>query len=203
VQYTIVFYIRGVNPSKKTILDYAKKVTPNGPNFYISGIINVETFMIGESHFETGGTYSRYTKSAKGLPLETNDNGFGVMQLTNPVPTYVQMFNWKKNVEGGVDLFKVKIKYAKDWINKQKRQCNDDLKTKCPLITTKTLGKCVFSDDGSSQLTFVDAVAIKYYNGGTASFVSWDNSKHEWKFSYYSTVNGKQLNYVEKVCSNL
>lgn len=44
-------------------------------------------------------------------PIEnsTGDGGFGVMQLTNPIPTYRQIWHWKDNVDAGINVIKDKI----------------------------------------------------------------------------------------------
>lgn len=41
-------------------------------------------------------------------PIVSFDGGYGMTQLTNPVPTYQQVWSWKRNVEGGLALFATK-----------------------------------------------------------------------------------------------
>lgn len=45
-----------------------------------------------------------YNKT-KGLPAYGIPNGFGLMQLDNPAPTELQLWNWRANLKGGSDLF--------------------------------------------------------------------------------------------------
>jgi hypothetical protein len=43
----------------------------------------------------------------------SSDGGFGLMQLTDPAPSYLQIWNWKINIDGGVNLIKDKIRISK------------------------------------------------------------------------------------------
>lgn len=44
-------------------------------------------------------------------PIEnsTGDGGFGVMQLTDPIPTYREIWHWKENIDAGTDIVRNKI----------------------------------------------------------------------------------------------
>lgn len=42
---------------------------------------------------------------SNGLPTYGPPNGFGLMQLDNPAATELQMWNWKANLFGGVNLY--------------------------------------------------------------------------------------------------
>jgi hypothetical protein len=50
---------------------------------------------------------------ADGEPVVAFDKGYGLSQLTNPVPTYEQAWDWKENVKGGTKLYKEKRAAAK------------------------------------------------------------------------------------------
>jgi len=59
---------------------------------------------------------SRYRHFNKqNQPIKSFDNGYGMCQLTDPKPTFEQVWNWKQNVDGGLKLFESKrltaIKY--------------------------------------------------------------------------------------------
>jgi hypothetical protein len=43
--------------------------------------------------------------NASNEPIKSFDNGYGMCQLTTPVPTFDQAWNWKLNVDGGLKLF--------------------------------------------------------------------------------------------------
>ena len=38
-------------------------------------------------------------------PVKSHDGGFGLCQLTNPAPSFEQIWNWKLNIDGGLKLF--------------------------------------------------------------------------------------------------
>jgi hypothetical protein len=42
------------------------------------------------------------------VPQRSFDNGYGLCQLTNPVPTFVQVWHWKRNIDAGLLLFRQK-----------------------------------------------------------------------------------------------
>lgn len=46
--------------------------------------------------------------NAQGEPIVSFDGGYGMVQLTNPAPTFEQCWNWQRNVDGGLALFAVK-----------------------------------------------------------------------------------------------
>lgn len=48
----------------------------------------------------------------------SGDGGFGVMQLTDPKPTYRQIWHWKENIDKGVGFVNEKIGMAKNHYNK-------------------------------------------------------------------------------------
>lgn len=44
----------------------------------------------------------------KGEPIRSFDNGYGLCQLTTPVPQYEQVWNWRQNIDAGLVLFEKK-----------------------------------------------------------------------------------------------
>lgn len=46
-------------------------------------------------------------------PVVAFDNGYGMTQMTNPAPTYEQVWNWKENIKVGIKLYQEKQGYAK------------------------------------------------------------------------------------------
>ena len=53
---------------------------------------------------------------AAGNPEHSFDDGFGMAQLTNPKPSYAQVWNWKLNVDGGLSLFAQKRAEAQAYL---------------------------------------------------------------------------------------
>lgn len=49
--------------------------------------------------------------------MVSGDNGYGLSQMTNPAPTYEQIWNWKENVKVGVKLFQEKQLEAKGYFS--------------------------------------------------------------------------------------
>lgn len=48
-----------------------------------------------------------------------SDGGFGLMQLTDPAPSYLQIWNYRENINAGVALFKTKLWDATSRLNAQ------------------------------------------------------------------------------------
>lgn len=85
---SVVVKIKGSNPTTVQVDGYLA-AKPNAPGF--NKIIAQETKGI---HF-----------TPVGEPVRSFDNGYGICQLTTPPPTYEQIWNWKANVDAGVQLF--------------------------------------------------------------------------------------------------
>ena len=184
--YTVLFYIRGTNPTVGAIRDYLNSLG-NAPFYF-------EAMIVQES------TSRQFDLKDKRLPLQTFDNGFGLTQLTNPAPNYNEVFSWKANVKEGVSFYlNEKLSYGRRKITGEKAKCQKDLGAQCPPIPTLTYGNCVFTDAAGSRLTFMDAVGMKYYNGG-GNFVVWDKTNHVWQFN---TLNKFNKNYVQEVCRHV
>jgi hypothetical protein len=55
--------------------------------------------------------------SIEGLPVCASDCGYGLMQLTvSPHPTVPQIWDWRKNIDGGKEKFQEGYKYGKNYI---------------------------------------------------------------------------------------
>jgi len=64
--------------------------------------------------------------NADGYPVVAFDGGYGMTQMTNPAPTFEQVWNWKENVKGGATLYKSKQAIAKKYLSKQQRTYTDE-----------------------------------------------------------------------------
>ena len=64
--------------------------------------------------------------NADGYPVVAFDAGYGLTQMTTPAPTYEQVWNWKKNIEGGAALYKTKQSIAKKYLGKNGRSYTDE-----------------------------------------------------------------------------
>ncbi len=54
-------------------------------------------------------------------PIKSFDNGYGMCQLTNPAPTFDQVWNWKMNVEAALNLFEQKRANAIVYLSQNNR----------------------------------------------------------------------------------
>jgi len=89
--------------------------------------------------------------NAKKEPIKTFDNGYGMCQLTTPTPTFEQIWNWKKNVDGGLALFDEKRLSAIAYLGQSQRSYT------------------------SEQLKYE---AVCRWNGG--KYHEWDAQKLKW-----------------------
>jgi hypothetical protein len=56
-----------------------------------------------------------------GEPIVSRDKGYGISQLTDPRPTYPEIWNWKLNVSKGLQLFSTKMEDAYNWLARDNR----------------------------------------------------------------------------------
>ncbi len=61
-----------------------------------------------------------------GEPIVSSDNGYGIAQLTDPTPTYAEMWNWQLNIDVGVALFQEKATEAARWLAQDGRTHSAD-----------------------------------------------------------------------------
>ena len=64
--------------------------------------------------------------TAAGVPIKSFDGGYGMCQLTTPAPTAAQVWNWKRNVDGGLALFAVKRAAALTYLTQSNRTYTAD-----------------------------------------------------------------------------
>jgi hypothetical protein len=100
----ITVRIAGANPTAAELLQYLQS-KPGGEGF--ARILQHET---RSRHF---------TDAAE--PMKSFDNGYGMCQLTRPEPTFEQVWNWKRNVDGGLALFAQKRAAAMSYLGQAGR----------------------------------------------------------------------------------
>jgi hypothetical protein len=134
-----------------------------------------------------------------GYPLfsSAHDNGYGIYQLTNPKPTYNEVWNWKANIDSGIVLLNQKKNQADSWMTKQRRQAREETGEERPVDGERVGRNCFFSDN--SNMTIEDAVAVQLFNGAPRGYYcAWDNSNQQWKFNRLNDIGE---NYVLLVCN--
>lgn len=89
--------------------------------------------------------------NVKGEPVKSFDNGYGMTQLTTPPPTTAQVWNWKRNIDGGLALFGIKRADAITYLSQSGRSYTPDQ------LVRETICR---------------------YNGG--SYHTWDDKTNTW-----------------------
>lgn len=97
--------IKAKNPTEQKVKDLLAT---------ISDVAGFEKLIAQESHFKN-------FIDADGEPLVAFDGGYGLTQMTNPAPTYTQVWNWKENIKGGCTLYQSKQKEAKTHLSQKSR----------------------------------------------------------------------------------
>jgi len=106
--------ILGKNPSKDRI------------NLEIDKGQNKEDAALIKKIFNQESRYRHFYSD--GLPLTSFDNGYGLGQLTNPIPTYEQIWNWKEHVKEMLDKrISIARKTAKNYLDKHPGYSQNEL----------------------------------------------------------------------------
>ncbi|MFC5479896.1 hypothetical protein [Massilia suwonensis] len=88
-----------------------------------------------------------------GEPLVSFDNGYGLGQATNPVPSFEQVWNWKEH-----------IRYIVTTVIKEKR-----------ILAKKYLDK-----HGNYTTEDLDMETLVHYNGANYHYLVWDPNGEKW-----------------------
>jgi hypothetical protein len=219
---TFIFYIRGDNPDPKDVKNY---LTQKGyyPKYWF--IIRVTKHESSIRQFYNSGSYEtvklKDNDQGKGEPLYGPPRGFGLKQLDNwGNPSHYayaqQLWDWKANIEGGIEVLREKEQWVSNKKNDHKRiidawnkinpdnPVSDSLKiVSGPGIGTWVLtinegGETFAVDPTTSQRNIYDALFIRYFNGGTYYDVVQNGTARPYRtISRYNKLNS---NYVELVC---
>lgn len=199
---TNVLHIRGHNPSD----DEVEALFVDAP-WYALPIVQHEsayTPQRGYRQFNSTGTLGTNiqgvaTNDYKWCPNRSSDtNGWGLMQLTNPRPTAQQLWDWRANVQGGLDhLTNTCRAYAEGWIAEQERQQQAQ-------DPTKPLDNEVFTFGGmtcqkGTDFSPVDACTISRYNGSSPVVISWREPTNGISGAW--VVNEGKRAYVDAICA--
>ncbi|MCW8278233.1 hypothetical protein IMF27_23860 [Pseudomonas sp. PCH199] len=102
--------IKGQNPSAQSVATYIATLDD----------------MTGFEKLLEQETNSRHFINFDGEPIAAFDKGYGITQMTNPVPTYEQVWNWKANILAGSSIYKDKVRIAKKYLGQAGRAYTDD-----------------------------------------------------------------------------
>lgn len=130
-------YIKGKNPSESQLKQFVAT---------LDGAQGFEKILLHEA-------LGKNFINADGEPVVAFDKGYGLTQMTNPAPTYEQVWNWKENVRAGMTLYKQKRAEAKKYLEKK--------------------GKTSYTE---AQL---QAETYSRYNGG--NYHEWSETEKNWK----------------------
>jgi hypothetical protein len=126
--------ITGANPTAADLVQYLQSKPGSG---------GFERIIL----HETKGRH--FTAAAD--PVRSFDSGYGLCQLTRPVPTFEQVWNWQRNVDGGLALYQQKRAAAMNYLGQAGRT-----------YTPKQL----------------EYEAISRWNGG--AYHRWDETAQQW-----------------------
>jgi hypothetical protein len=131
---TATVTLKGTNPTQAMVAQYLS-TKPDADGF--------DKILLQESRFRHF--------AVSGDPVKSFDNGYGMCQLTNPTPTFEQVWNWKSNITGGLALYAQKRAMARTYLSQSGRKFTD------------------------VQLRFE---TVCRWNGG--SYHRWDTASNQW-----------------------
>lgn len=130
-----VVNIKGQNPGAEAVKTYINS---------LDGIGGFDKLLEQE-------TRSKHFINLDNEPIVAFDQGYGITQITNPAPTYSQVWSWKENIVVGSELYKKKRKLAENYLGKDGR---------------------TYTEEQLQHETY------SLWNGG--HYHKWDADKNEW-----------------------
>lgn len=106
----------------RAVIIKAKNPTVEAVKAFLDGMENVAGF---ELVIEKESGFKNFINT-DGEPMVTFDGGYGLTQMTNPAPTYEQIWNWKENVKGGSGVYQGKQKIASVYLGKDSREFTEE-----------------------------------------------------------------------------
>jgi hypothetical protein len=182
---TQVAHIRGTNPTVTALETYI-----GSSPWYAVAMSRQEHGADGLQFNNVGTEGADFNTHIKNTPNRSSDNiGWGVYQLTNPVATVSQVWGWKANVDSAKSRMTAHHTEASTWITEQETQQNAEDPADVLQNTTFTWNSVNFKK-GTSK-TPQDACAIQRYNGVSGGWVIyWDNPTDTWKQRSSAYVSG-------------
>lgn len=134
-------FIRGKNPGSEKVHQFLDSNWTSAQD-----LILIKKIFLQESH------YRQFYSDE--MPLVSFDNGYGIGQITNPIPNYVTAWNWKEHVKTVMNIFLPdKRKKAKGYLSQH-------------------------GVDSYTQEQY-DTETMAYYNGAGRYFI-WDDNTQKW-----------------------
>jgi len=198
---SFVFYIRGYNPTAAQVRANNSIVT--GPWFSMAMARHESGSGCGDVilQFNEVGTLGPGWDDYRHCPNRTPDYGWGIMQLTNPPPQDVHLWDWHRNLARGIEYLGELLGNAQDSWNNSVTRFNDyrtwvDPSAQPP--TSDTYGCVTYAyEPGAGERSFRDAIWMKRYNGApNGDYIQWDDANKAW---VKSPLNNHDINYVSRV----
>ena len=220
---TIVFYIRGTNPTEQAVKDYLTDQSYD--IWFLTRLIRQES---NYRHFNAGTNYGTGWNDSQGCPNFGPPHGWGLMQLDlldgGQRPTAQQLWSWKANLDRGYEFLNgEKFNMVNNHFDRQMRTLNTwndrNPKDKIQNHTDQTEGLITYSHSDSNNFThdfgdpptgtnrsLMDATWIKNYNGssrpngGSGYYYMLEQADQKSKpFWIIQNLNNNNHNYVEAV----
>lgn len=102
--------IKGRNPTKESVA------------LYVTALED----MIGFEKLLEQETNCKHFIDFDGEPIVAFDKGYGITQMTNPAPSYEQVWSWKANILAGSTIYKDKVVSAKKYLGQLDRVYTDE-----------------------------------------------------------------------------
>lgn len=150
--------IKGKNPSQEDVTQF------------LSTLENVSGF---ELVIEKESAFKNFI-TADGEPLLSFDGGYGLTQITNPAPTYEQVWSWKENIKVGSNLYQEKQKIAKNYLSKDDRDYTEE-QLKLETLSRWNGGAYHVWSAASQQWQRKDSILCDSKTGN----IGWDKSAPE------------------------
>jgi hypothetical protein len=113
----VVEVVAGTETFKRSVQIKGKNPAADSVKQFVATIANADGF---ERLLEQESRFKNFI-AADGHPIVAFDKGYGMTQMTNPAPTYEQVWSWKENINAGVRLYQSKQKEAKTYLSQQSR----------------------------------------------------------------------------------
>lgn len=103
-------FIDGQNPTKEQVAEYVAT---------LENVAGYELLLEQE-------TKTKHFIIFDNEPIVAFDQGYGIAQMTNPAPSYEEVWNWKANILGGSSLYQTKVKEAISALGRDGRSYTED-----------------------------------------------------------------------------
>lgn len=116
----------GQEKFKRTVYVLGKQPSQEKIAAYLSAHLSEEEMILLKKLIFQESKYKHFIE-LDAHPVVAGDKGFGLCQLTNPEPTYSQIWSWKENLDSAMSRLKQKRVLAKKWLDKEGQPYTKDI----------------------------------------------------------------------------